>query len=355
MRFILATAFVLSSAITAFADSYVYISIAGEKKIAVYSMNEKTGKLEHRHDVKIDGEPGALATDPNSQFLFASHRSTGQISSFRINAKTGNLTRLSTVPAGADPAFVATDRTGRYLLSAYYRAGKVVVHKIQKNGLLDQKPVQTVKTDEKAHAILTDSKNRFVFVPHTGPNAIFQFHFNAKTGKLAANTVSKIGTGKNTGPRHLAFHPKRNVVYFDNEQGSSVTAFRLNADSGRLKPFQTLPTLPTGFSKRNSCAHLEISPNGKFLYAANRGHDSIAGYTLDSKTGTMTSLGQTPTEATPRSFNVEPGGIFLFAAGQSSGTLAAYRIDSGTGKLKRIATYPVGSRPWWVLVVKLTN
>ena len=355
MRFFCFAILVIASASIAVADSYVYLSIASEKKIAVYQMNEKTGMLRHRHDVRIDGEPGALATDPKSRFLFASHRSTGEISSFRIDAKSGNLTRLSTVSAGADPAFLATDRTGKYLLSAYYRAGKVVVHRIEKNGVINREPVQTIKTDEKAHAVLPDPSNRFVFVPHTGPNAIYQFRFNAKTGKLAANNPPRVDTDKNTGPRHLAFLPGRAVVYFDNEQGSSVTAFRLDRNSGHLKPFQTLSTLPDGFTGRNSCSHLELTPNGKFLYAANRGHDSIAGYAVDSKTGMLTSLGQTRTEATPRSFNVEPGGRFLFAAGQSSGTLAAYRIDAKSGKLQRFATYAVGKRPWWVLAVKLSK
>ena len=348
-----AVACFLASCSFAIADTCVYVSIAGKKTIAVYAMNDKTGALTHRHDVSIDGEPGALATGPKGRFLFASHRSTGQISSFRIHPKTGNLKRVSTVPAGADPAFVAPDRTGKFLLSAYYRAGKAVVHRIGEDGKLDPKPIQTVKTDEKAHAILADASNRFVFVPHTGPNAIFQFHFNARSGKLSPNNVAKVGTGKNTGPRHLAFLPGRNVVYFDNEQGSSVTAYRMNAKTGQLRPFQTLSTLPKDFSARNSCAHVELTPNGKFLYAANRGHDSLAGFAVNTKTGKLTSMGQTPTEQTPRSFNVEPGGRFLFAAGQRSGKLAAYRINPNTGALKRIATYTVGNRPWWVLAVRL--
>lgn len=353
MRLCFALIFLLASKPT-FSATFVYVSVASEKKIAIYEMDTKTGGLKHRHDVRIAGEPGALTTDPRNRFLFASHRSTGQISSFRINA-TGTLTRLSTVPAGADPAFVATDRTGRFLLSAYYRAGKVVVHRIAADGKLNRKPVQTVKTDEKAHAILTDASNRFVFVPHTGPNAIYQFHFDAKSGKLRANGAARVATGKNTGPRHLAFHPKLNIVYFDNEQGSSVTAYRLDRSTGRLKPFQTLPTLPKEYTNRNSCAHLELSPDGKFLYAANRGHDSLAGYAVDSKTGRLKPLGQTRTEATPRSFNIEPSGRFLFAAGQSSGKLVAYHISPSTGQLRKLANYSLGKRPWWVLAIKLPD
>jgi 6-phosphogluconolactonase len=118
---------------------------------------------------------------------------------------------------------------------------------------------------------------------------------------------------------------------------------------------QTLSSLPEDFQKPNSCAHLEITPSGRFLYAANRGHDSLAGYAVDAETGILTSLGQTSTEATPRSFNISPNGKFLYAAGQSSGKLAAYRLNSKTGELTRFATYSVGERPWWVLVVELPN
>jgi 6-phosphogluconolactonase len=192
-----------------------------------------------------------------------------------------------------------------------------------------------------------------VFVPHTGPNAIFQFRFDEQTGTLTANDPPKVTTPENTGPRHLAFHPSLNVVYFDNEQGSSVTAFRLDKSKGTLEPFQTLPTLPEGFSESNSCADLEITPDGRFLYASNRGHDSLAGFAIDPETGKMTSLGQFPTEKTPRSFNIAPDGKFVYAAGQGSGKLAAYRLDGENGKLTRFATYEVGNGPAWVQVVSL--
>lgn len=333
------------------AASWVYVSIAGEKRIAIYQRNETTGELTHRKNVSTSGEPGGLTTDPNNQFLFASMRSTGDLASFQIDSSTGSLTRVSQVSAGADPAFVATDRMGNYLLSAYYRAGKVEVHKIGKDGQLSERPVVSIKTDEKAHAILTDSSNRLAFVPHTGPNAIFQFRFDEKTGNLKANAIPKVKTGPKTGPRHLAFHPQLNVVYVDNEQGSSVTAFRLNRQKGRLTPLQTLSTLPKDFQERNSCAHLELSPSGRFLYAANRGHNSLAGYQVDRESGRLVGIGQTPTEAIPRSFNISPDEKFLYAAGQESGKIAAYEIHSQKGTLKRIATYTVGQKPWWVLVV----
>src|SRR5207253_8974640 len=132
-------------------------------------------------------------------------------------------------PAGPDPAHVSTDAAGRYLLAAYYVDAKVTVHEIGKDGTLGQKPLQSIPTADKAHAIVPDPSNRFVFVPHTGPDAIFQFTFDAKNGRLSANSPAKLQAPKGTGPRHLAFHPSRPIAYVDNEQGSGVTAYAFDA------------------------------------------------------------------------------------------------------------------------------
>ncbi|MDP6467694.1 MAG: lactonase family protein [Pirellulaceae bacterium] len=336
----------------AYAETVVYVSIAAENRIAVYAMDDSNGNLRHVSDMGLNAEPGPLATDPAGKFLFASVRSAGDLASFRRSPSTGELTPVSRVAAGADPAYVATDHTGRFLLSAYYRAGKVAVHRIGDDGSLADQPLQDIDTDDKAHAIVLDRTNRFVMVPHTGPNAIFQFQFNAKTGRLTPNTVPRIVRPENTGPRHLGFHPTLDTAYVSDEQGNSITAYEFDANQGRLTALQTLSTLPAGFARTNSTAHMEIHPSGKWVYVANRGHDSLAGFRIDQKTGRVDPVGQTPTEQTPRSFSIEPSGQFLFAAGQGSGKLAAFRINSASGVLTRIATYDVGERPWWVLAVK---
>jgi 6-phosphogluconolactonase len=334
------------------AADYVFVSLAGDKRIAVYQADLRDGSLKHRADVAIDGEPGALTVDSSHHFLFASVRSEGKLAAFRIG-RTGQLKILSTVPAGADPAYLSTDKRGRFLLCAYYVAGKVTVHAIAADGSLDHKPRQEVATADNAHAVVLDPSNRFAFVPHTGPNAVFQFTFNAKAGRLQVAAVPKLTTPPRTGPRHLVFHPSLAVAYVDNEQGGSVTAYHFDADTGGLRPLQIVSTLPAGFKGENACAEVKVHPGGKFLYVSNRGHDSIASFALDARDGRLTALGRVPTEKTPRSFDLHPGGQFLYAAGESSGRLAAYRIDLNTGKLERFATYRVGKQPWWVLAVRV--
>jgi len=349
----LATVLLLATAVCA--DTFVYVSAAAEKRIAVYRLDGATGKLTHTSDCKVAaGEPGALTVDPAKRFLLAAIRSTGKLASFRIDSKSGTLTPLNTVTVGPDPAHISTDRTGRYLLTAYYVDAKMTIHAIAKDGMLSEMPIQSIATADKAHAIVLDPSNRFAFVPHTGPDVIFQFAFDAKTGRLSANSPAKLQTPKGTGPRHLAFHPTLPLAYFDNEQGSGITAFALNEKAGTLKPLQTLSTLPGDFKGTNACAEIRVHPSGRFAYVSNRGHDSIAAFALD-ESGRLSALGQTATEKTPRSFDIDPSGKFLFAAGESSGKLAGYRIDPKSGELTRFSTHDVGKMPWWVMAVDLRS
>ena len=335
------------------AETFVYVSVAADKRIAIYHLDALTGKLTHKADCNVtDGEPGALTVDPDKGFVLAAIRSTGKLASFRLDAATGKLTHVNTVTVGPDPAHISTDRTGRFLLTAYYVDAKVTVHTIGKDGTLSEKPIQSIPTADKAHAIVPDPSNRFVFVPHTGPNAIFQFTFDAKQGKLSANTPAKLTTPKNTGPRHLVFHPSKPIAYVDNEQGSGITAYALDEKTGTLKALQTLSTLPADFKGTNACSEIKLHPSGRFAYVSNRGHDSIAGFALDEE-GKLSAMGQTPTEKTPRSFDIDPAGKFLYAAGESSGKLAGYRINAKSGALTRFATYEVGKMPWWVMSVEM--
>lgn len=332
-------------------DTFVYVSVEREKRIAVYRA-DASGTLAHRSDISLEGEPGPLITDPRRRFLFASMRSIGKLAAFRIDPATGGLTHVNTVPAGANPAHLSTDRRGRFLLCAYYDAGKVTVHAIGRDGALSAEPRQSSPTAEKAHAIVLDRQDRFAFVPHTGPNAIFQFVFNRETGKLEPAAVPKLETPHNTGPRHLVFHPSQDTAYVSNEQGGSVTVYRLDRKAKTLRPVQTLSTLPAGFAGSNACSEIRIHPTGRFVYVANRGHDSIACFRV-TPDGSLAAIGQAPTEQTPRSFDIDPSGKFLYAAGESSGKLAAYRIDGATGELERFATWDAGKGPWWVLAVRL--
>lgn len=333
---------------------YVYVSLAGENKLSIYGMDPGTGKLRFREDVALSGGPGPLAVDPGRRFLYAGIRSTQEISSFRIDRNSGSLSLIGTISLEANPCYFTTDRKGRFLLSAYYGAGRVAVHPIGEDGAASTPPVEWLATAENAHSIQTDPSNRFAFVPHiAGPNVIFQFEFDENTGSLKPNRVPKVVPEERVGPRHFCFHPHKEIIYFANEQGCSVTAYRFDPLAGTLAPFQTVSTLPEGFDGENTCAQIRITPSGRFLYAPNRGHDSIACFSVDAGTGEVTAIGQQPTEEVPRAFNLDPEGKFLLSAGLVSGKLTSYRIDSQTGALRPLERHAVGEQPMWILVERL--
>ena len=338
--------------------NFMYVSLQGDDKISIFVMDPNTGKLEPLGDKEIDGGPAPLALDPERRFLYVGRRDAVEVSSFGINSSTGELSLIGTAPLGADPCYFATDRSGRFLLSAYYQAGRAAVHAIGEDGVVYTPPVEWVSTAPGAHSFQTDPSNRFAFVPHIagkGPNAIFQFRFDGATGRLTPNSPPTFAPKEEVGPRHFCFHPRMEVLYFSNEQGCSVTAYNFDRSAGTLTPFQTISTLPGDFGGRNTCSQIQITPSGRFLYAPNRGHNSIACFSVDGSGGRLTSIGHAPSEDVPRAFSIDPGGNFLFAAGLESGRLASYQIDGDTGVLQPLEVYVIGNRPMWVLITELAG
>jgi 6-phosphogluconolactonase len=326
--------------------------MAPEQKIQIYRLNPQSGELTAVETVAVEGSPGSLGIDPTKKLLFASIRTTSSLASFRIDSATGKLKAISTaaLPKGENAAFVATDRTGRWLLSASYAAGKVVVHRLEE-GRIESPAVQTIDTVKTAHCIAVDRENRFVYVPHVAPNAVYQFRLDAESGQLTAAGQAPGGNDK-AGPRHLAFHPTQKLAFTSDEQGSSITAYKI--ESTGLAPVQTLSTLPTGFAEKNTTAEVKVHPSGKFVWVSNRGHDSLAGFSIDDS-GKLAAIGQTPTEKTPRSFDIDPSGRWVLGAGEGSGKLAVFACDPATGNLTRKHTYDVGQSLTWVLTVELSG
>jgi 6-phosphogluconolactonase len=337
---------------------YMYVSSQGEDKIVRFAMDPATGDLEPQGEVAVPGGPAPIAVDPGRRFLYVARRGECKISSFRIDQGTGGLTMIGTVDLPTDPCYLTTDRRGKFLLAAYYEGKGVSVHPIGDDGAANDLPVERRETARGAHSFQTDPSNRFAFVPHIagrGPNEIWQFRFDEQTGRLTPNSPPKVTPEQPVGPRHFCFHPSKEMLYCSNEQGCSVTAYRFDTSTGTLTALQTMSTLPPDYTGQNSCSQIQITASGKFLYAPNRGHNSIAGFAVDAITGLLTSIGQAPSEPVPRAFSLDPEGKFLYAAGLESGHLAAYRIDQDCGVLQPLKTYPVGARPMWVMLIRLAG
>jgi len=344
---------------------FVYVSLQDEDKILIFALDSTTGDLSLKSEIAAIGSPSALTANPEGNIIYASLRNSNEIASFSVDSNTGSLRNIGKISVEASPTYLCTDRRGKFLLAAYYQGRHVGVHQIQTDHSLKDTPVQWLETDIGAHSINVDRSNRYAFVPHIariqdnvlgpppedlGPNVIYQFKFDPDSGKLSPNTPLRLDSDGFLGPRHYCYHPSLDIVYFSNEQGCSVSSYKLNPESGTLSPLQTISTVPDGFEGRNTCSQIQITASGTLLYVPNRGHNSMAGFTINSA-GILTSAGQTPTEAVPSAFSLDTTGNFLFAAGSASDRLAAYRVTSDTGSLALLDTYDVGKRPMDVLAI----
>lgn len=335
---------------------HVYVSVSGEDRIARYRMDE--GDLNFVEDIELDGRPAYAAVDPTHRYMYVARKGSMQITSFAIDGESGGLSEIGTVSTKADPAYLSTDKTGRYLFSASYFDGITGVHGIGDSGEVIEEPVEWIATGMRAHCIESDPTNRFVFVPHIfrddAPNTTFQFRFNANTGRLTPNEPDRCDPPGPDGPRHFCFHPELPVVYVSNEQGCSVGIYDLDTDRGTLMHRETVSTLPDGWTGDSKCSQIRITPNGRFLYAPNRGHDSIAMFAVDPESGGLTPIGHAAAEKIPRAFQLCPEGRYLLSAGHESGQLAVYRIEAETGQLERIATHALGKLPMWITILPRT-
>ena len=296
--------------------------------------------------------PSFLTLHPSRPLLYAvgeigsfAGKKAGAVSALAVDAKTGKLTLLNQQPSGgAGPCHVAVDRGGRNVLVANYSGGSIACLPIRADGSLDE-PSSIVQHqgsgfDPKrqqgphAHSIGADPAGRFVLAADLGLDKLFVYRLDA-AGKLTANDPPYGKVAPGAGPRHFAFHPSGRFVYVINEMHSTVTAFRYDAARGAMEQLQTISTLPAGFAGPSTTAEIEIHPSGKFLYGSNRGHDSIAAFTIDQGTGRLQPGGHTSTQGrAPRNFAIDPTGAYLVAANQDSDNVVVFRIDGASGALR---------------------
>jgi len=324
------------------------------KGIYAWRLDMTTGKMDPLGLAADTMRPVFIALHPNRRFLYAVSRPSavdrtnmGVVLAYAIDPITARLTLLNSFSTrGIDPAYVAVDRTGQNLLVANFgsNAGKgcVAVFPVKKDGSLAEASdfieysgigVHPQRQQgPHSHAINVSPDNRFAFVADLGLDKIFIYRFDAEKGKLTPNSPSYATLPPGAGPRQFTFHPNGKFLYVVNEIQSTLIAFTYSA--GSLKELQIISTLRQGFNGANTAATLQVHPNGRFLYASNRGADDIAVYTIDPQAGTLTLVESVPAQGrTPGSFAIDPSGSWLVAANQSSDSLVLFRIDPQTGRL----------------------
>jgi 6-phosphogluconolactonase len=340
---------------------WVYVGTytdGGSKGIYRCELDLASGRLSAAALAGEAASPSFLAIHPSRRFLYAvaevgefRGKKEGGVLAFAIDPKTGGLTLLNQqASGGAGPCHLVVDREGRHVLAANYGGGSVCVLPIGGDGRLGEAtafvqhqgrgPDPRRQEAPHAHSVNLDAANRFAFVADLGLDQVLIYKFDAAKGTLTPNDPPAIALDPGAGPRHFAFHSDGRHAYVINEMHSTVTGLSYDPPRGALKLLQTVSTLPKGYSGRNSTAEVQVHPSGKFLYGSNRGHDSIAVFRVDKKTGELSAAGhQADGIKTPRNFGIDPTGAYLIAANQGADSLVAFRIDQQSGALT-----PAGSR-----------
>ena len=322
------------------------------KGIYVYKRDVTSGLMKQCGLAEGVPNPSYLAIDPSRRFLYAVNElrefedaPTGAVSAFSVEPGSGRLRFLNRKPShGTDPCHLTVDKTGRYVLVANYTSGSVCVLPIREDGSLAEAtdvlqhhgsssdPVR--QSGPHAHAVTLDDTGRYAFVADLGLDKLMIYKFDAKRGKLEPGEEPWVEVAAGAGPRQLAMHSSGGYVYLINELNSTMTAFRYDNSKGTLREIQTLSTLPKDFEGANTCARVQISASGKFLYGSNRGHDSIVIYAIDQVNGKLTCIGHRSTQGeTPRHFAIGPAGECLIIANQDTEDVVAFRLDPTSGEL----------------------
>lgn len=307
-----------------------------------------TGQLSEAERVSNSARPGFIVLHPDGKHLYATDATgsyTGEknqcVSAYRME-ESGKLTDLNTQPSGGNgPCHVSLDPTGKWLLAAHYGSGSCAVLPILGNGELGEPTAirqhegsgANPKRQDRAHthSFYTSPDGQFALSCDLGMDKILTYRL--EDGTLEPHDPPFIRTAPGAGPRHLTFSPDGKFVYACMELNGTVCAYEYS--DGTLTEIQTLPTLPDDFDGENTGSEVCITPDGRFLYVGNRGHESLAIYSIDPETGKLTALGHESTRGKhPRNFNIDPTGQFLIAANMHTDNVVVFRINQETGQLE---------------------
>lgn len=336
-------------------EPLVFISAftTGEKAaIHAFHFNTDTGALKEVHRTDGVENPFFMALSPDHRFLYSIHakkfggKEEEQIAAYEIEGRTGGLKLLNRESSrGSASCYLEVDATGRTVLVANYSTGSVASLPVQKDGSLGEAASffqhagpsvnPAGKKGPKAHSIVVSPDNRFALAADLGIDQILSYRLDAATAKLSPNSKQPfVKAPPGAGPRHLTFHPNGKRVYVINELKNSVTLFDYEAESGQLTERQTISTLPDGFEGKSHCADLKITPDGRFLYGTNRGHDSIAAYRIGDDGG-LTRIAIEPSLGKgPQNLAITPDGKWLLCANMPGNSVVMFRIDPQTGGLQ---------------------
>lgn len=318
------------------------------KGINVYEMDPESGAWTHVQLLDGMNNPSWLALGPTGDRLYSVHGGDycNEVSAYAIDPSSGKLTPLGAQECGSpNPVAISIFPDIPYAVVAGYNAGKVSSLPVNSDGSLGPMadlvtlegkpgPHPTEQDHSRPHHIPLDPAGRYFVVPDKGFDKTFVFSLNAENGKIVPTEQGSIGAAAGAAPRHLSFHPSARFAYQCNEINSTLTTFAYDANTGRLDELEVQTTLPSDFTERNSTAEIHVAPSGRFVYVSNRGHNSIAIFSVDQESGKLTPVGWEPTQGRqPRYFGISPDGSLLYAANQATDTIVTFRVNQESGTL----------------------
>ena len=340
-------------------ETVVYVSNAGDPSISILSLNRANGDIDLIEKMPIPGadKPSPtsmpLALSPNRRFLYAALRSEPfTVASLAIDPESGKLKHLGSAPLDASMAYTTVDRTGRWLLAASYPGGRLTVNPIGEEGQVKAPPNQIVTDRPKAHCVVVDSSNRYVYSAVLAQDLILQLKFDPAAGKVSPNSPGEIATKTGAGPRHLALHPSGRFLYLITETTATIGAYAVDKANGTLKQLQFVDMLASAPKEPPAAADLHVTPDGRFLYGSERRTSTLVGYRIDQDKGTLSLAARSATETTPRGFGIEPRGKFLLSVGLDSHNMTVYAIRPN-GSLDPVKQHGMGKMPNWIEFVDL--
>ena len=314
------------------------------KGIYLLSQNPNNGALNFVCTATEMVNPSFLKAGKMGKYLFAVSElgpkdgGNGFVHSFEI-LDDGSLKGISKISSGGlAPCHIAIDRSGKFIFVSNYLGGIVMVYKINTDGSLEKSQELKLTNSDTAHAhsVKVSGDNRYAYVADLGNDKIWIYNFNRMEGKLEAHSQKFVSVSEGAGPRHLSIAKNGRFAYSINELNSSLSAFSIK-ENGGLELIQSISSLPESYRNKNSAADIHIHPEGNYLYASNRGHNSIAAFKIDQENGKLSLLDFIPVAGeTPRNFAISPYGRYLYAASQDTGNITTYKINPDTGKLKII-------------------
>ena len=316
----------------------------------VYDFNTSTGDNAFISSIKTSN-PSFVAVSPNKKYVYAVNEDAdaanngGQVSAFKFNKKKGIMRFINQQPSGGNhPCYIVVDKTGKWVIAANYSGGSFSLLPVNKDGsvatakAIIQRKGKSINKDRQesahVHSTVLTSDNKHLLVADLGTDKLMLYNFDDMNGTLTEDTTASINVNAGSGPRHIALDPSEKYVYLTEELSGTIGVFSL-AQNGKLKLLQTISAVAENYKGSFGGADIHVSPDGKFLYASNRGEaNTIAIFSIDTATGLLTAIGQQSTMGImPRNFNFDPSGNFLLVANQQSGGIVIFSINHQTGLL----------------------